>query len=98
MTGQYCLKIKDITKRISDQCTDCGEIQRLVDNEFGNIYSFSCIVASKMTTSIGIRRRGEPQMTEGKYKLDTSEMRARHNYMVNEVPEELFQADNQKRK
>ena len=51
-----------------------------------------------MTTSIGIRRRGEPQMTEGKYKLDTSEMRARHNYMVNEVPEELFQADNQKRK
>ena len=62
---------------------------RIVDNEFGNMHSFATITATRMTTSIGFRGRGTPKKTEDR-KIDHIAVAARFGYEIDEVPEEVF--------
>ena len=74
---------------IPEQCYSCGYKRQFVDNEFGTLYSFSGSVAVKMTTTLGFRGRGDPELTD-KRPLDSRVIAARYGYLVDEVPEALF--------
>ena len=94
-SGQYCSKITDLFNTpIADQCLPCADSKQRVDNEYGGIYSFSCKTASRLTSSIGFRRRGEPQLTDPKINLEPAAIKHRYGYAVHEVPEELFLSEN----
>ena len=53
---------------------------------------------AKMSTCLGIRRRGPPKMTDPDIPLNPAAIRHRYGYAVNEVPEELFFNENKTRK
>ena len=84
----------DLRQKIEDQCLDCAETKKIVDNEFGNIYSFAAIFGSKMSTTAGYRQRGEPQTINKNVTVHFDVTASRHGYDVTEVPERLFSAEN----
>ena len=98
-SGQYCSRVKDLFNTpVSKQCIFCSDSKQLVDNEYGNLYSFCCITASKMTNCAGIRRRGPVKLTDSDIELDPSLIRHRYGYGINEVPEDVFLQANSERK
>ena len=91
--GQYCRRVVDIfNTRIRDQCYHCGYNQRLIDNEHGNYHSFTTMTATRLTTSIGFRGRGPSQKTEDR-RVDHMAVSARYGFEIDEVPEELFNVE-----
>ena len=84
----------DLRQKIADQCPDCAETKKIVDNEFGNIYSFAAIFGSKMSTTAGYRQRGDPQTINKDVTVYFDVTASRHGYNITEVPERLFSAEN----
>ena len=94
-SGQYCSKITNLfSVPIHEQCEPCADSKQRIDNEFGGVYSFACKTASKMTNCVGFRRRGEAKLTDPEKLMDPAAIRHRYGYAVDEVPEELFLAEN----
>lgn len=98
-TGQYCSQVKDVYNTpVKKQCEPCSESKQLIDNEYGNLYSFSCKTATKMTNCVGIRPRSGSRMTNPELEMDPATIRHRYGYAMNEVPDGLFEKGNHGRK